>query len=117
MPVIRPTGALPRFSGLLTTSNLVLNLSDEFKYATRVAWNVKIGPIKVLELDNASRWQVWKASVRELEHSLDGRLGGAIARADFRGRRRSFRYVREESVTGPPVVRHFIFFDGTSDFK
>jgi hypothetical protein len=53
----------------------VLDLSDELEYAARVARNVQVGPIKVLELDDASRWQVWKAGVRELEYSLDDRLG------------------------------------------
>jgi hypothetical protein len=33
----------------------VLNLSDEFKNAERVVRNVEVGPVKVLELDDASR--------------------------------------------------------------
>src|SRR6266566_6978719 len=75
-PVIRPRRAFPWFAGLHATLNFALDLPDEFEYAPRVAGNVKVRPIKVLELDDASRWQVWKAGVRELEYSLDGRLGG-----------------------------------------
>jgi len=32
-----------------------LNFSDELEYAVRIAGNVEVGPIKVLELDDASR--------------------------------------------------------------
>jgi hypothetical protein len=68
--------------------NFTLDLSDKLKYAVCVAGNVKGGPIKVLELDDALRWHVWKAGVRELEYSLDGRLGRAtvtVARLDSGG--------------------------------
>jgi len=63
---------------------------------------------------------VWKAGVRELQYSLDGRLGGAtvtVARTGFREPRRSFRYGREEGVTGSPVIRLLIFFNCPTDFK
>jgi hypothetical protein len=63
---------------------------------------------------------VWKAGVRELEYSLDGRLGGGtvtVARAGFRGRHRSFGYGREERVTANPAIRLFIFFNCPTDFK
>lgn len=58
--------------------------------------------------------------MRELEYSLDGRLGGAtviVARAGSKRRRRSFGNGREEGVTADPAIRLLIFFNCPTDFK
>lgn len=94
----------------------MLDLLDEFKYAARVARNVKVGPIKVLELHDSSQFRGFKAGVCELEDTPDCRPR-VTARAGFGGCRRSFRHGREERVTRYPAIRLLVLLGGTADFE
>jgi len=65
-PIIESVRTFPRSAAFIVELNLALDLSDEFEYAARAGGNVKVRPIKVLKMYDASWQQVWKTGVGEL---------------------------------------------------
>jgi len=70
-PVIWAPRTFPYTAKFLADLDLALNLSDELEHSKCVTWDVKVWPVEILKLYDASGRQVGETTMRKLEYSFD----------------------------------------------